>query len=247
VSRALETPSSTDTAENLTVGGFLPPLGPPVVVSIVGNPAFENEVHVVYELGYRVQPSKRLSLDLAAYYDSEHQLPTTQPEAAFLVSDPAPLHLVMPLLDENAMYGASHGIEVFANWKVTDRWTLTPGYTYEGIHLHVTAGSLDTQSAPTAEGSSPRQWARVDSHLAMTRNLTWDASANFVGRLSSPAVPSYTRVDTQLTWRPGEHISLSIVGQNLVEDRHLEFSSSSDAGPSNFITRSAYGKLTWSF
>jgi len=60
-------------------------------------------------------------------------------------------------------------------------------------------------------------------------------------------VPSYTRVDTQLTWRRGEHVSVSIVGQNLVRDEHLEFSSTADEGPSNVVKRSAYAKLTWIF
>lgn len=247
VSRALETPSSTDTAENLTLSGFVPPVGPPVLVRIVGNPAFQNERHTAYEFGYRTQLLKRLSLDLATYYNSGHQLPTTEPEASFIETDPPPVHLVLPLQNENAMYGETHGVEIFASWKATDRWTITPGYTYEGIHLHVDPGSQDTQSVPAAEGSSPRQWARVDSHLTVVHSLAWDASANFVGRLASGAVPSYTRVDTQLTWRRGEHVSVSIVGQNLVRDEHLEFSSTADEGPSNVVKRSAYAKLTWIF
>ena len=40
----------------------------------------------------------------------------------------------------------THGIEGFANWKVSDRLTLTPGYAFEQIHMHLDPGSQDTTS-----------------------------------------------------------------------------------------------------
>jgi iron complex outermembrane recepter protein len=247
VSRALSTPSSTDTASELTVDGFVPPGGPPVLIRIVGNPAFQNEREIAYEAGYRSQLSESLSLDFAGYFNSYHDLQTTEPEPPFFETTPPPPHIVMPLEYENLMHGETHGVETFATWRVTDRWTLTPAYAFEDVQMQLDPTSQDTATVGAVEGSSPRQWARVDSHLVLPQRLSWDASANFVGRLSNPSVASYTRVDTQLTWNMKEHFSASLVGQNLLRNEHVEFLNEMGTGFSNFIKRSAYAKLTWRF
>ena len=247
ISTALRTPSEIDTASQLTVNGFVPPSGPPVVIRIVGNPAFQNETEIAYEAGYRTQLYDRLSLDLTAYYNSYNQLQTSEPEAAFLETDPAPAHIVMPLEYKNLMRGETHGVEAFANWKISSRWTLTPAVAFEEIHLRLDPTSQDTSSVAVGEGSSPRQWARVGSHVELIHGLAWDFSANFVGRLENPAVASYTRIDSQLIWRIREHLSGSLVGQNLAQDHHIEFLNTAGTGFTTYMKRSGYVKLTWRF
>jgi iron complex outermembrane recepter protein len=245
ISRALRTPSSVDTASNLTVAGFVPPGSPPVLIRSVGNPLFQDERQITYEVGYRTELLEGLSVDLATYYNSYDQLQTTEPASVFFETTPPPPHLVIPLIRENLMNGETHGLEIFANWKVTDRWSITPGYGFEEIHLHVDSSSQDTQTAAATEGSTPRHWARLDTHVGITRGVAWDVSANFVGRLSNPDVPSYTRVDTQLSWRLGKGLSANFVGQNLVRDHHFEFVNNEGTGFANVVKRSAYAKLTW--
>jgi outer membrane receptor protein involved in Fe transport len=60
-------------------------------------------------------------------------------------------------------------------------------------------------------------------------------------------VPSYTRLDTGLSWALGERISLSLVGQNLLRDRHEEFVDTTGSTMSTLIKRSAYAKVEWRF
>jgi iron complex outermembrane recepter protein len=247
ISRAIRTPGSVDISERVDQSGFLEPNGTPVIVRAVGNPNFQDEILIAYEAGYRSQLSNRLSLDIATYYNSYGHLQTEEPGAPFLETSPAPPHLVLPVVAENLLHGETHGIEVSAKWKVATRWTITPAYTYEGIHLHLAPTSLDTTSLAAGEGDSPHQWARLDSHVNLPRNLSWDASANFVDRLSALNVPAYTRVDTQLTWQAQEHLSISVVGQNLENDHHLEFLNLDGTGISTLVKRSGYVKFTWLF
>jgi iron complex outermembrane receptor protein len=56
-------------------------------------------------------------------------------------------------------------------------------------------------------------------------------------------VPSYVTADVRLGWRPRPNLEFSIVGQDLVQEKHMEYSSGTAQG----IPRSFYGKVTWRF
>jgi iron complex outermembrane receptor protein len=58
-------------------------------------------------------------------------------------------------------------------------------------------------------------------------------------------VPSYFELDVRLAWHPTKNLELSVVGQNLLHDRHPEYGYP-DATREE-IKRSVYGKVTWQF
>jgi hypothetical protein len=66
-----------------------------------------------------------------------------------------------------------------------------------------------------------------------------------VDSITFQGVPSYTRLDTQLSWMCREKLSLSLVGQNLLRDHHLEFIEAGNEP--TLIKRSGYLKVTWKF
>jgi iron complex outermembrane recepter protein len=247
ISLANRTPAETDTASRISFGGFPGPGGIPALAALVGNPHFDDEALIAYETGYRTTVLKNLSIDFAAYYSAYSHQETTEPAAPFFESTPAPPHLVFPLTYENLMHGHAPGFEAAVNWKATDRWMLSPGYAFEQIHMHLDPTSHDTGSVLDAEGNSPVNSAQLRSHFDLVHGVTWDASTYFVDRLRSREVPSYTRLDTGLTWRWTEGLAMSVVGQNLVKDRHLEFVDDSGSMRSTLIKRSAYAKFTWQF
>jgi iron complex outermembrane receptor protein len=253
VSRALRTPSRNDTNLNVNVGGFSGAGGTPTLVRVSGSSQFKNEALIAYEAGYRNTIAKRLSIDTALYYNDYDHLQTTEPSTPFFETTPLPPHLVLPLLKENLMYGETHGIELTANWKVTDRWTVSPGYALEQIHLHTDPSSSDTTTGPFFEGGTPRHGAQLRSHFELHRGLAWDTSAYFVDRLTNQGtsnnqvIPAYTRLDTGITWKPVEELSIGVFGQNLLKDYHIEFEDKFGSMQSSQIRRSAYAQLTWLF
>jgi hypothetical protein len=123
------------------------------------------------------------------------------------------------------MYGETHGVEISANWKATSRWTLSPGYAFERVHMHLDPSSRDTILFPVAERGSPDHSAQLRSHMDLGHRVAWDASAYFVDRLVALDTPAYTRVDSALRWNLTEKGSLSVVGQTLVADQRLEYLS----------------------
>ena len=145
------------------------------------------------------------------------------------------------------MYGTTQGVEASVNWKVTHRWTLSPGYSFFKMNLHTEATSLDSTSVSDTQGSTPDHQAQLRSHMELSRGFSWDANAYFVERLPAQFVPSYTRLDTQLSWRLAERIELNLVGQNLLRDHHEEFNDLLQSVNSSLAKRSAYAKLTWQF
>jgi iron complex outermembrane receptor protein len=246
ISKTERTPAEIDAALRATFAEIPGPGGIPALLTLFGNPQIDNEESVAYELGYRKTVSQQLSIDFSTYYSDNIHQQTSEPFTPFFVDAPSP-HLVIPLISENLMHGETHGTEIGMNWKATDRWTLSPGYAFEQIHMHLAPTSRDTTSVGGAQGSTPVNAAQLRSHFVLAPGLTWDTSGYFVGRLTDPSVPSYTRLDTGLSWEVGERIGVSLVGQNLLRDQHEEFVDFTGGSRTTLIKRSLYAKVGWRF
>jgi iron complex outermembrane recepter protein len=253
ISRALRTPTRNDTSLVVNLGSSPGPGGIPVVQRFQGNLDFQNEELIAYEAGYRTMLGKRVSLDLAAYYNDYNHLTTTEPNGLFLEPTPPPPHEVQLTTYQNLLYGETHGFEISLRTKLTDWWELVPGYAFSNRDLHLRANSQDTQTVPFMEGNSPDNMAELRSHMNLGRGISWDANAYYVGPLTNqgPAsnvrIPGYVRLDTGLSWSPWESVTLSVFGQNLVKEQHLEFDDIFGSMQSGQMRRSAYAKLAWRF
>jgi iron complex outermembrane recepter protein len=247
VSRALRTPSQSDRDIRFNETVFPGPNGLPVLVSIFGSPTRQNEQLNAFEVGYRTEINKRISFDGTVFYNDYNNLVSVELGTPFLETAPSPLHLVIPNNLGNLLYGETHGVELSVNWKVVKRWTLSPGYSFLAMHLHEDAGGLDSTTIPGTQGGFPSQQAQMRSHVELSEHWQWNASAYFVGRLPAAAVPSYTRLDTNAIWQPSKRFSISVVGQNLLSDHHLEYLGPDQTEQSSLIKRSAYAKITWQF
>jgi hypothetical protein len=113
--------------------------------------------------------------------------------------------------------------------------------------MHLDPGSQDTSSVGQVEGSSPVNSAQFRAHLALPHRVAWDTSAYFVGRIKDPVVPSYTRLDTGITWQAEEKLSLSAFGQNLLKGERLEYVDTLGSTASTLVKRGAYAKVKWEF
>ena len=247
ISRAARTPARADRGLSADLATFPLPGGELGVLDLLGSPNTGSENLLAYEAGYRWQPGKRLSLDLATFYNSYGNLQSTEPDTPFFESTPPPTHLVIPLRHANNMYGLTYGAEASVSWKVTKCWTLDSSYSLLKEAMHLTKTSHDTSIVVVEEGSSPRNQFQIHSKLNLPKRFEFDTSLYSVGRLDIEGVPSYTRLDTRISWRLGESIELSLNGQNLLDNHHLEFEATSQSVESTEVKRSVYGKITWRF
>jgi iron complex outermembrane receptor protein len=97
------------------------------------------------------------------------------------------------------------------------------------------------------EGGSPHHQAQLRSSVSLPKSLQWNTSAYFVDRLSAVSIPSYTRLDSGLTWRAGEHFSISVEGQDLIKALHPEYAGPNSSLQSGLVRRGGYAKAMWSF
>jgi iron complex outermembrane receptor protein len=246
VSEAVRTPARVDVGANFNIAAFPLPDGTPAVVTVTGNPRQKSEHVLATEVGYRVQANTWFSVDLAAFLNHNRDLVSFEPGAPFSVVQPVP-HRVIPIVYSNQLHGTTEGIEVSAHFRVTDRWTLSPGFALLQMHLRADSGSLDTTSAADIEGSNPRHQVQLRSSVNLSHGFSWDTSVYFVDRLPAPQLPSHTRLDTRLSWRPVERLELTLVGQHLLKDRHAESIDPQTSVNPTQVPRSAYAKISWRF
>ncbi|HEY8401658.1 MAG TPA: hypothetical protein VIK89_10370, partial [Cytophagaceae bacterium] len=71
-------------------------------------------------------------------------------------------------------------------------------------------------------------------------NFELDFVLRYISKLPQPPIPDYFTFDTRLAWKFKSWAELSIVGQNLWENRHMEFAQTQ-------IPRSIYGKVACRF
>jgi iron complex outermembrane receptor protein len=243
ISRASRTPTQRDVG----IDAVLAAIPGPAEVTLFGNPNIQSEHVIAYQLGYRAQLTGRLSIDLTVFLNNYHDLVSAAILPSFFDPNSAPPVLVHPESFGNQMYGMTDGVEASVKWKATSRWTLSPGYSFLEMHLHTQSNSPDSTSVMDAQGSNPVHQAQLRSRVELSNSFTWDTNAYYVGPLPAQFVPSYTRVDSQLTWHLKERAALSIIGQNLLQDHHVEFNDQFQSVNSSQLKRSAYAKLTWRF
>jgi iron complex outermembrane recepter protein len=246
ISRASESSSRTDadirTNENpeIDANGIL------TISSSFGMPHLPPENVLAYELGSRLQMTRKFALDAATFYNEYTNRHTDEPGTPYFEDSPMPRHLVLPTYTASNIHGETHGLEFLAQSHPTANWELTGSYTLFEIHLHQSALSQDFDTAPGSEGSTPRQKFQIHSLVTLPHNFEFDTSLYRVGQLGDPAVPAYSRVDLRAGWRPNPSLELSAGGRNLLQAEHTEFPSG-DLVKSEPIARSAYLKATWSF
>lgn len=236
-SRSVRTPSPTETdlrANLLAVPPFF-------LASLFPNHGIPSEKVFSYEAGYRAQLHKRFSFDASGYYNMYHNLRSNEPGTFFLERVPAPIHFTLPVTQQADMRGETYGGEFAATWLPVDRFRIQAGYSFMKLLLHKDSNAR-AKDAEDAEGQSPEHQFNVRTWLDLPHNVELDTALYFVDGLKNLNVPSYTRLDVRVGWRPVSHFEVSVGGQNLLRGRHEEY-----APDQAWVERNLYLKCTLKF
>jgi iron complex outermembrane recepter protein len=246
VSRAIQQPSWLYAAAQVDQAAVPVPGAGIAVYQVSGDPDAKAPAVVSYELGYRTELSKRLTLDTTAFLGDYDRLQTLEPGTPFFVATPAPPHLVLPNVFENLARGTTYGIEASAHWDVSKWWRISPGFSFLQTNLALDAGAGAGEIIAFTSSGSPKRQAQLRSNIKLPHQMEWDTSVYFVGSLAMGPVPAYTRVDTRVGWHIGEFVDIGITGQNLLTARHIEFLDGLQVTPME-TARAIVAKITWHF
>ncbi len=243
-SRAVRTPSRSE--HDVRADFLVVPGTPPTVFAADMRGRVESEDVLAYELGYRIQPIERVSVDLATFYNVYKNFATFEPRDPFTETNPPPTHIVFPFEVRNKAHGETYGAELSARWQATDWWRFDASYTYLQIQLH--APHSKEVSAEFAEKESPHNQVAFRSVMNLPKNTELDCVVRYVDSIPGFQVPSYIALDVRLAWKPSPNWEIAVVGQNLLDDRHPEFGGVATVRQDAWeIPRGFYGKLTCRF
>jgi len=184
-----------------------PAAGPPYLLA--GGPQFESEVANVFELGWRAQPTPRVTFSATVFHHDYDLLRTLTPApggAAFV----------------NDMEGRSAGFEAWGTWRAADWLRLQAGFTRQDQALRLRAGAVDLQP-PSTTGNDPDNWWNLRASIDLGPKHELDLMLRHYDPLPNPAVPEYTALDMRFGWRVTRALELSLTGQNLTDKRHPEW------------------------
>jgi iron complex outermembrane recepter protein len=248
VSRAVRTPSRYD--ENLAVvSGLVNPPHPYQFPSVylAGDSDFISETVIAYELGYRAELGTKASASISTFYNDYNDLRSVSP-----TSTTATYIFPYPDFFQNNLEGDTYGFEASANYQILDGWRLHGGYDLLKEDIHVKPGSFDVDGALN-ETADPQQQFSLRSSLDLLRTVELDTMFRWVDKMtidngptSGPVagtVPSYCEMDARIGWRVTKHLELSLVGQNLLHNHHVEYGFPNSTQEA--IERTVYAKVSY--
>lgn len=212
VSRAVRTPNRLDS----DIAIFCPPpVGLPGVCEAgatqrIGNPDLDAETLLATEWGLNVWTTRQTSMRLALFYNRYDDLRSGEP---------------IPPLGEfaNGLRGRSIGGDLVLGWKPTDTLRLEAFYSHLDLDIETDSGSQDFSTPLGIEDGNPRHMGGLRWLWSPAPRWTLDGFVRHVGPLPADDVPAYTELNLRLAWQLRPDLELSLVGDNLLDNRHPEF------------------------
>ncbi len=226
ISRAVRIPTRLD--EDFII--YAPQPAPAGIVVIQGSDDFDAEELKALEGGVRHRINAVSSVDLAVFYNRYDKLRGVNSN-------------VFPALISNEGEGDSSGAELVLNWNPSESFITQIGYSYHHIDFQRKPGSSDTSIAG-ANRNDPRHQGFVRVNWRLSERFNVDARLRNVSELPDLSVTGYTELDATLNWEMTDKLTLSLLGENLLDPQHAEFSADNRTIE---IPRSIQLNLTWDF
>ncbi|SFU81289.1 TonB-dependent receptor plug domain-containing protein [Pseudoduganella namucuonensis] len=202
LARAVRAPSRIDTEF------YIPGRAP---YQLAGGPDFRAELADTLELGRRASHGNALTYSLVAYHTQYRRLRSigALPDRTLVL--------------DNQVHGQVQGLEATVAHQVTPAWSIDAG----GMLQHQSFSGGVTPQSP--QGNDPRAQLTLRSKWNLDARQEWDVTLRHVGRLPSPAVPSYTVLDLHWALRLSPTMDVAVNAANLFNRRHREFASGNAA------------------
>ena len=223
-----------------------PESGLPVIIPLFGDRSADSEELLAYEIGLWVEPAENLYVSATAYYFSYDDLVSREVGAPFPdFSGPVPF-VTLPLSITNALAADSVGMELAVDWSVSNSATLSA--TYSLVNIDVEDGGVTDLVTVNLIDSAPQHTATLRGHFDLSKSVETDVVLRYVDKVPNTfrvdEVDGYFEVDLQARWFILPNLDLKVIGRNLIEDGHEEFSAVTFNTPLSEIERSVFAETS---
>ncbi|PIE63355.1 MAG: TonB-dependent receptor [Desulfobacter postgatei] len=242
VSRATRIPSRVEANALVYLCGKVQPKSPrnnpsPLYRRFVNNEDQAAETLWAWEAGYRFFPQQNLSIDLALFFNDYQNLRIYSPQDSNY-------DVVLSNMSNARSWGAEIAVDLTTSRKT--QWTLAYSLTYH---------DYDNDQDFEIDYGFTKHLVSLRGRFDLTENLTLDAWFRYVGKTQANFVFSdtliyeiddYANLDLRLGWKIRPDLEFFLTGQNLLQDRHLEFVQEAFSYAVE-VPRSVYAGLTYKF
>jgi iron complex outermembrane receptor protein len=241
VSRAVRVPTRLE--RDIAIYASDPTVNP--VAILKGNSQFDSEVVIAYEAGYRWQARDNLAIDAAVFHNRYMGLASLEPGTPYV--DPVSGFTVIPIVNENKTDGTTQGIETQINFSPLPTWRLVTNYSY--LDMRLDPHGMDLNRGAFLAGSTPRHQFGLRSLCDLPADFQFDVQFRYVSAIrhipeivNGDGIGDYAEMDMRIAKQLTKQLELSLVGQNLLHDHHVEFGAPAARGE---IQRGVYAKIVW--
>jgi iron complex outermembrane receptor protein len=232
-SRAARTPSQGERNVDFTIA-YLPPGIP---VSIQGDESVGSETLHQAELGYRAQWTPDFHVDSSVFY---HQYRDVRAQRAPVVTANG---IVMRLSNEGAF--ELIGNETSFEWNPSPHWRLNGDYSFHeifGVRGQRSGSAINRQQLANLN----LNW-HPEAMLSVNGTLRYVSPRRLITQLGEQYIPSYLAADLALRWQATKMVEFKIVGQDLLDDCHLEYADTTSQQRLSLAGRGAYAHMLYRF
>jgi len=191
------------------------------------SPDLQSEDLLSYEVGYRRQSTEKYFWEFSVFYNQYTNLIMAGTGRG--------------MGNGNVGDGDTYGFEYNATYQVTPDWHLTGSYSFFIETLDIPPG----YSSELPAGLNPRNQFYFQSGWNLGHDVTLDVMFRYVDSLVL-GVENYFVGDIRLAWRPTRRLEVAVVGQNLFDSRHYEFTDSMGARATE-VEPGVYGIVSWRY
>lgn len=222
----------------------------PLFPTLLGSQDLESENVTAFEGGFRVDLAPKWNFDVAAYYNLYENL--NQPTAisanpVFIPGVPFPVSIDADVQFQSRGVTDTWGVEAVLKGEIASWWQTQLSYS----HFNFKKGIDPTTGMPftgfLALKGSPKHQAAFTNNFQIGSSLALNTQLRYVDSLLGGQVPSYFAGDVQLRYEAPNGLDVSLIGENLFEDRRLEFLQDSYPAPASFNPRSVSLELRYRF
>jgi iron complex outermembrane receptor protein len=208
---------------------------------VIPGRRFNPETLTAYESGYRFVTARRLSIDVASFYNAYDNLKSVEAGQETATATPI-VGTMTPLTLANNAFGVTYGAEVAAYWTVTESVQLSGSYALLRMNLRSRPWST-ADHVDEPEGELANNMFFLRSYTDLPGQLELNGELRFVGAIRGQNVPAYWDANVRASRSIGHGVRIGVALENLLHERRHEW----DGEDGLVQSRSARARIDWRF